>query len=352
MDDFINRLPKTETHVHIEAVITQDRLRKLTRKYKPSNEYLQTVDDYLKSGYENIIDFFNLWKLVNSSIREGEDLEIITYEYLEQLHRQNTLYAELSVNLFAQLMKGLSPKLVAESIFSGQKAAAKDFGIVSRTIFSYSRDWSHKYGKALVDWADKLKDRNVVGIDISGNETVLPNQKFREVFAYAKKMGVERVAHAGERAGAQSIWAAVKDFEVTRIGHGLDAVLDSELVSYLRLVDICVELNPASNIMLGFVDSMKTHPGRQLIEEGVQVTISTDDPSLFQTTLTDEYKKAYQAWELTREEMIDIAQNGMLYALADEKLKIELLQRFEEEITLLREDDIGLAPDLSVKVQS
>ncbi len=329
---YLFSLPKTEQHVHLEAAARLSTVEELAGKHHASDKLLADLDFHRTNGYADMQQFFGLWKQVNDLFQTPEDFERITYEFLEDLSVQNCLYAELNLNLLRQISKGLSADSVISAVYRAQQKAEANFGIVSRTLLSISRDWDQDYAMFVIALAKKYEKKNVVGIDIAGDELNKPNHMFVEVFKYAKKLGVNRVAHAGESAGTLSVWSAVRDMHVSRIGHGLDARLDPQLVSYLRRKRIVVELCPSSNIGLGHVDSFAKHPGRDLIDAGVIVTINTDDPLLLNVTLTQEYQEAVQEWNLDFNTIRQISRNGIEYALLENSQKQQLLTEFDNRI--------------------
>jgi adenosine deaminase len=328
-------LPKTEQHVHLEAAARLSTVAELVQKYHVDTLLLEKLDYHRANGYQDMQQFFGLWKQVNELFRTPEDFERITYEFLEDLAAQNCIYAELNLNLLRQISKGLSADSVISAVYSSQQKAEANFGIVSRTLLSISRDWDHDYALFVIALAKKYEKKNVVGIDIAGDEVNKPNQLFVEVFKNAKKLGVNRVAHAGESAGTLSVWSAVRDMHVSRIGHGLDARSDKKLIDYLRRKKIVVELCPSSNIGLGHVNSFAEHPGRDLIDAGVIVTINTDDPLLLNVTLTQEYQEVAVSWKLNFPTITRIARNGIEYGLLAAEEKQKLLAEFDNRIHAL-----------------
>ncbi len=321
----LKAIPKVEHHVHIEAIVSQSTLKELINKYKLSYFHMESFQRSVRKGYTDITKLFENWHFLNSLLKKPEDFELITFEYLKEVSEFNTKYVELNINVMRQIQKGLDISKVLEAIYSAQVQAQEEFAITSRTILSYSRDFDIEDGKMIVDMANRFRNFNVVGIDIAGNEKAKPNGQFIEVFEYARQKNVNRVAHAGEGASQNSVRDAVQKMKVKRIGHGVDAAKDDQLLKLIKQNDVCVELCVTSNKEIGIVDSLENHPGRIFLDRGIDVTLNTDDPSLFGVSLLDEYERVADAWNLSRKDLLRIYQNGIKHALCEQEVKEQLL---------------------------
>jgi adenosine deaminase len=162
--------------------------------------------------------------------------------------------------------------------------------------------------------AVKHRDAGVVAFGIGGDELRGPAEGFYGVFDYARQNGLAVIPHAGETAGPESVWAAIKG-GAKRIGHGIRAAEDAELVAYLREYDVPLEICITSNVCTGAVSSLESHPVRRLFDAGVPITLNTDDPGMFGTTLSDEYALAARQFGFSEKELAGIAGNSFRYAL-------------------------------------
>jgi adenosine deaminase len=334
--DFISSIPKTELHVHLEASLRLETFLEMHKLSSDDQELQEDVESGRIIGYKSIAEFFDVWKRVNKLLRSAEDFARITAEYLEDCAAQNCLYVELNLNMLRQLSKGLEPREVLEAVFSAQKELEQKTGVVSRTLLSISRDWPEKDAFSVLEIAAKFQGKNVAGIDISGNEHNRPNSHYQSVFRQAYRKGIKATAHAGENVSGSSVWSAVNEIGVSRIGHGLDAACDERLIALLLKTQTAVELCPTSNLKLGHVAVMSEHPGLILIERGVACTFNTDDPLLFGTTLNDEYQKVTEAWQLNLDQVLDAGRNGIRFAFINDGLRKELLQEFERRSKKLK----------------
>jgi adenosine deaminase len=211
----------------------------------------------------------------------------------------------------------LSLEDVLDGISEGLELANHRFPIQARLIVSKSRDLnSDTMGRPwptddeIVELAIRYHDRGVVGLDLSGQESGYPPELFRSMFQRARDAGLGITVHAGEAAGAESVRVAVETLGATRIGHGVRVVEDLELVKQIANMGVVLEICPTSNLYTGAVSSLQEHPVRRLCDAGVQVTISTDDPSVCKTTLTDEYLLLAKQFGFTLDEILQLNQNA------------------------------------------
>jgi adenosine deaminase/aminodeoxyfutalosine deaminase len=173
----------------------------------------------------------------------------------------------------------------------------------------------------------RLKDNNVVGIGIGGDERRASPEQFREVYEHAAAHGLRLTVHAGETAGPESIWAALRELKADRIGHGLRAIDDPDLVRYLADKQIPVEVCITSNVMTGCCTALEQHPIRKLFDAGVLVTLNTDDPDMFRTTLLKEYQVAQEVFGFTDPELRQLARNSFRASFLPKEKKRALLAR-------------------------
>jgi adenosine deaminase len=173
--------------------------------------------------------------------------------------------------------------------------------------------------------ATKWSGKGVAAIDIGGDEANFPAALFRDVFALAKDAGLQLTAHAGEAAGPESVWAAIHDLGVTRIGHGIRSIEDERLVAYERDNAITLEVCPTSNVKTGVVPDFPRHPLRRLFDAGVPVTVSSDDPAMFGTSITHEYAVAAEHFAFTEPELLQLTRNAIQAGFCDAPTKERLL---------------------------
>jgi adenosine deaminase len=195
-----------------------------------------------------------------------------------------------------------------------------------------------EHGLTVADWAISGIESGVVALGLGGIEAGNPPELFQEAFNRARAAGLASVPHAGETTGAESVWGALRTLKAQRIGHGVRCLDDPELVAELRHRQIPLEVCPTSNVCLGVALSLVEHPLPRLLDEGLYVTINSDDPPMFNTTLTDEYLRAAQILGCGAETIEQLAINAMRASLLPESSRVDMERRFRAEFAQLREE--------------
>lgn len=315
-----NSSKKVELHVHIEATIKADTYEKLVKKYK------KTVPSYKRlqhSSYSDITDLFSSWHDLNSLIGSYEDFEEIVYLHTIDQANQGVTYTEQNINVNRQLEKGLDIEKTLEAIQSGHKQVEKETGIIARVILSFSRDFPKREGKKIVEMVNKFNHLGVVGFDISGNEQNYPNTVFKNVLDYAYRKGVQTTIHAGEGAKQSSLAFALMHPSVKRVAHAVDIQNDPVAWKALKTSRKHVEINFTSNFATQVVQT--DHPIKKIYEERIPFSINTDDPTLLETSLNNEFNKVSSYLHLSTEDINTIYKQAVDSAFCDEDIKEYLL---------------------------
>lgn len=320
-----SKIAKTEIHVHLEGSIEPETLLKLALKNRielPVNN-IESLREYFK--FRDFPHFVDVYMLVCSCLRYSADFETITHEFGASMNRQGMKYAEVTFTPFMHVSNGLSFDDVMGGLSRGRARAAEDFGVKIAWVFDIPRHLPES-SKATLDFAMAGKDDGVIAFGLGGDEANFPPQKFKAEFEQALAAGLHSVPHAGETAGPESVWDAITQLGAERIGHGVRSIEDPKLVDYLVENRIPLEINPTSNIRLGVYRNYQEHPLRTLFDAGVIVTINSDDPALFGTDLTREYKLLESEFGFTRQEIIDISINSVRVSFLPDVEKEELIQ--------------------------
>ena len=303
MEDFLRSLPKAELHVHLEGSISPDTVLDL----EPS----LTRDEVLaRYRYDTFPGFLDAYKWVNHFLRTPADYALITRRLLHALAAQGVIYAEINLSIGVLLWRNQP----FYPIFDAIEAAAAEGPIPVRFIFDAVRQFGLEPASKVARLAAECRHRGVIGFGIGGDETRGPAEIFHDIFASARDAGLHILPHAGEADGPKSIWAALEG-GAARIGHGIRAIDDPLLVQHLRDHQIPLDISISSNICTGVVDRLENHPVRRLFDAGVPITLNTDDPPMFHTTLLDEYQLAHSHFGFSREELRHLAQNSLKFAL-------------------------------------
>ena len=324
----IHALPKAELHLHLEGTIIPATLVELSRKHDAVPLTLEQAQKLYE--YPDFSGFMMAFKAVTQRLLTAGDFELVTYRMMESLHRQRVWHAEVFISVGAVHWRQHDFEPLFEGIERGRERAEKDFGVSVLWIFDAVRHFGVEPAQKVFELAVKLKDRNVVGIGIGGDERRGLAEPFRALYDYAAEHGLRRTAHAGETVGPGSIWDAL-NIGAERIGHGLTAIQDSELIEVLAERQIPVEACVTSNLRTGCLAEIQKHPVRRLFDEGVLVTLNSDDPAMFHTSLNEEYELAQDQFEFTDEHLRELARNSFEASFMPTEKKIRLLQAFDAD---------------------
>jgi aminodeoxyfutalosine deaminase len=339
---FVLALPKAELHLHLEGTVDPETLAELSRRHptplSTTNNRYRKIED---SGrvfteeearelyrYKHFTGFLWAFKAVTERLRTAEDYELITYRMIQKLYAQNVLHAEVYVSVGVVQWRGQEFAPLFEGLERGRQRGEQDFGLSLYWIFDATRHFGVEEAQRVVEEAIRFRDRNVIGVGLGGDERRARPEQFRGVYEHAVKHGLRLTVHAGETLGPESIWGALRELKADRIGHGLHALEDPELVRYLGEQQIPIEVCITSNVLTGCCATVAEHPLRQLFDAGVLVTLNTDDPDMFHTTLTDEYLIAQRVFGFSDAELRELAKNSFRASFLPEPRKREMLAKF------------------------
>ncbi len=322
---FIVTLPKAELHLHLEGAIDPSTLLELRQRHgKPSS--LAEIEQLYT--YQDFNGFLMAFKAVTEDLRTADDYELITYRLMERLKAQNVLHAEVYVSVGVCLWRKQDFGAIFEGLDRGRQHGERDFGVSLLWIFDAVRQFGPVAAREVFEVAARLRERSVVAIGLGGDEQKGPPELFRDAYAYAAENGLHLTAHAGENAGSESVWGAL-NLRAERIGHGLTAAQDPELVEELSTRQVPVEICLTSNIRTGSCPSLSVHPVRQYFDQGIMITLNTDDPAMFRTSLAREYQLAQQSFGFTEEHLRELARNSFEASFLPAEKKLTFLNLFD-----------------------
>lgn len=284
-------IPKIELHLHLEGALSERQLQKLARKYETALASTQSDAITALYDFQTFAEFLNAYKVCCRHLKNPEDYGQLAASLLRQLADQRCVYAEILFTPSICKHFGLSAEEVIEAVLE-QSAMARRSGIESRWIFDTVRQWGPDLCWQTLEWALQYRDRGVAAISIGGDEASQPAREFREVFESAEKEGIHRTAHAGEICDSRSVWLAIDELRVERIGHGIHALADPLLVDHLIRHAIPLDISITSNFRTGAAARERPHPIAEIARLGIPFTLNTDDPGLFRTSLLDEWEQA------------------------------------------------------------
>jgi aminodeoxyfutalosine deaminase len=326
---WLRRLPKAELHLHLEGSITAETLVELSRRNDAQPLTLEQAKKVY--SYTDFPSFLMSFKAVTERLHSPEDYETITYNMLRDLAAQGVRHAEayISVGILYHFAR-LDVDAVMAAIERGRERGERDFGVSLLWIIDAVRHFGLEECARVFSKAAELKGKypSVVGIGIGGDEARGPAQEFRELYAEAKAAGLRLTCHAGESTGPQSVWAAV-NIGSERIGHALTAAQDEDLLGVLAERQIPLELNVTSNLRTGCCVALEEHPVKRYFEEGLMVTLNSDDPPFFGANLLEEYLLVHKMFEFSLEQMRELAANSVEASFLAPEKKLALLGEVE-----------------------
>jgi len=279
--------------------------------------------------------FLTAYKWACDQLSAPQDYAALLRDLAARLRAQNVLYAELTLSAGVVLWKQQDLDALCEALVRATEEVQREQGLEVRWILDAVRNFGANHVARVAEHALRWKDAGVVAFGVGGYEAQGPAELFRDTFEKIRAAGLRVTIHAGETEGPASIWSAIRNLGAERIGHGLAAFRDPELMDYLKEKQITLEVCPSSNVRTGALrqhtgsDDLATHPLVAFVRRGLRVTLNTDDPGFFDTDLNREYALAHQLG-LSREELLRVAEAAFASAFCEEPLRLALLARFRE----------------------
>ncbi len=317
-------IPKVELHLHLEGAIPLDALWALCCKYGgdanvPDRQSLEKC-----FAYRDFPHFIETWKWKNQFLREYEDFTFIAEQVAQDLAAQQVIYAEIFYSPPDFVRHGLRTQELTAAIRTGLAREPKiEIGLIADLV----RDFGPGSAERTLREVNEVKDQGVIGIGIGGSEQAYPPEPFADVYETARHFGFHTTVHAGEASGAGSIWGAIRRLHAERIGHGTRAYEDEALLTYLTEQQIALEMCPISNVRTGIVPEISRHPIRHYFERGILVTVNTDDPKMFGTTLLQEYEALESSLGFTPGDIHVLVENAVRASWLSKPKKQEYLER-------------------------
>jgi adenosine deaminase len=326
-------LPKAELHVHLEGSIEPPTVVELAARHGVSLTIDEAAARYAPGDF---LQFIEAFKWVTSLLRGPADYALIARRFAESMRRQNVLYAEVTLSIGIMFWRKQDP---AANFAALREAASQVPGVRLAWIFDAVRQWGANAAMEVARVAVQLRSRDrspdIVAFGIGGDELALPTSEFRSVYEYAANQGLHRLIHAGEIGGPESVREAVEILGAERIGHGIAVMRDERAMDFLAARGVPLEVCPTSNLRTGALARQlgretagyEQHPLASFFRRGLPVTISSDDPAMFETTVSSEYLHAHRMG-LKPTELVHIAEASFHHAFLPAEDKAALLREF------------------------
>ncbi|MCO1614095.1 adenosine deaminase [Micromonospora sp. CPM1] len=312
---FIAGLPKVELHVHHVGSASPRIVAELAARHEgrsPVPADPEALADYF--AFRDFAHFIEVYLSVVDLIRDADDVWLLTHEVARELARQQVRYAELTVTPYSHVNRGIPAPAFCEAIEDARKRAEADFGISLRWCFDIPGEAGLPAAEQTLRIALDERPDGLISFGLGGPEIGVPRPQFKPWFDQARAAGLRSVPHAGETTGPETIWDALRELGAERIGHGISAAQDPALLTHLAERRIPLEISPTSNVRTRAVPSLDAHPLPRLVEAGVPVSINSDDPPMFGTTLNDEYAVAARLLRLGPDGVAALARDAVAAA--------------------------------------
>jgi len=344
IERYVAAVPKAELHVHLEGSIQPATLLTLAQRNGVQLPVQHVADLQNWFTFRDFNHFIEIYFEISSCLKTTEDYESIAYEFGATMAGQNVRYAEVT---FSPSTHHFSLGIPFDTFFtgltSGRFRAQKEFGIEIRWIFDIVRDiadvtLNSRRAEYTLSVALEGMDNGVVALGLGGAEVGHPPEQFTVWFEKAREAGLHSAPHAGETVGPDSVWGALRVLGAERLGHGVRSIEDPALVAYLADKQIPLEVCPTSNVKLGVYADYTSHPLPGLYDAGVPVTINSDDPPLFNTTLNDEVKLLVEPFDFDFNSINEILLNGVRCSFLPVGERLTLEATFQTEMATLRHE--------------
>jgi aminodeoxyfutalosine deaminase len=291
LSELLLRMPKVELHVHLEGSMPPRTVLALARRH--GVDLPAASEEGLREWFRfrDFEHFVEVYVTMSGCLRQPEDFQLLVDHFAAEQARQNVFYSEAHFTIGTHLKLGQSASELRDAMAEALADAERRHGVRVRLIPDVVRNVPYKWADRTLEWALEMKERGVVALGLSGFEATHPSEPFAEHFRVAAAEGLHCVAHAGEHAGPASIRGVLDHCRAERIGHGVRVLEDPALTRELAEAAVALEVCPSSNVCLGVAPDLASHPFERLRAAGLAVTVHSDDPPLFDTTLTTEYER-------------------------------------------------------------
>ncbi len=327
---YISGLPKAELHVHLQGAASLATVLELARRHPQAG--IPTTEEELRKFYSftDFAHFIDVYIAVNEVVRTADDVQALVLGLGRDLQQVQVRYAEVTVTPDSHLLVGIAPDKLAQALTVGREQVRANYGIELAWIFDIPGELGVESGVRTIEWAEQYLPEASVGFGLGGPEIGVPRSAFADIFRRSSDLGLASVPHAGETTGPQTIRDSLTELNAVRIGHGIAAAQDQELMAELVARDVVLEICPTSNVCTKAVANLAEHPFPILRDAGVRLTLNTDDPGMFDTDLNKEYRIAHEVFGLDATELTELARESVRASFASPTVKAQLLGEIDD----------------------
>jgi aminodeoxyfutalosine deaminase len=342
LETYLRAAPKAELHLHLEGAIRPTTVLTLAQRNGVALPYttLRELRDWFR--FRDFDHFVEVYRAISNCLRTADDYELIAFELAEELAGQNARYAEVGFSPAFQARAGIAHTTYLDGLGRARARARRELGVELAWIFDLGRAWqggeteTQRWAAYTVDVAIEARQEGVVALGLGGPEVDHPPEPFAPLFERGRAAGLHSAPHAGEHVGPASIWGALNALAAERIAHGVRAVEDPALVAELARRGVALDICPTSNVRLGVYASLSEHPLPRLHAAGVVITVNSDDPALFGTTLNDEVQLLADPFGLDVAAIDDILLNAVRRSFLPGPAKQRLESSYRAELDALK----------------
>jgi aminodeoxyfutalosine deaminase len=327
----IERLPKAELHVHLEGSVEPELALALARKHGRTLPGAEAGVEGLRRSYvfKDFGEFVRMYLAISACLTDAEDFAAIAVDLARKLAAENVRYAEVTFTPMTHVNRGVPGDTLLAGLAEGRARARAEHGVELAWVFDIVR---HRFaeGAPTLDLALAGREVGVIGLGFAGPESPeWPTAPYAPLFARARAEGLRSLPHAGEMDGPASVWNALRELGADRIGHGVRCLADPALVAHLREHQVPLEVCPTSNLGIGLFPALAEHPLPQLLAAGLAVSLASDDPPMFATSLNEEYRRCAATFGWDAAQIAALARNSVTHSFMPEEAKARLLREQE-----------------------
>jgi adenosine deaminase len=356
MRSFLKDIPKVDLHRHLEGSIEPRTLISIAKRkgiQLPSyNEAELKPHLQITDKDKTLLDFIKKFDTIGKAFTDKDAVEEVTYEAVKDANADNVKYAEFRFSpVYMASQYGMQVEDVMQGVLDGVSKAKKDFDTDIGLIMIVERQMGPDHAAFVEALAEKYMDKGVVALDLANDEFNFPPGPYAKVFQQAKDAGLKVTVHAGEAGGAENVRVSIEDLKADRIGHGVRSFEDPAVEKLIKDRGIPLEMCPTSNVQTGATPSLDSHPFKKYYDEGIPVTINSDDPGVSDITLTDDYVKMVDRFGFTMRDVEKFVMNGLDAAFLPKDEKEALKKKYGTEIAQVEQEYVVAHPFGNNKVQ-
>jgi adenosine deaminase len=326
---YIESIPKAELHVHIEGTFEPELMFEMATRNSIALRYGSVEEVRNAYQFNNLQDFLDIYYAAASVLVHEEDFYDLTASYLRRALADNVIHTEIFFDPQTHTARGISFSTVINGITRAMEDARKKWGISSKLIMCFLRHLSEASASETLQSALPYREK-IIAVGLDSSEKGHPPGKFFNVFNRVREEGFFAVAHAGEEGPAEYVWEAIDLLEAERIDHGVRSIDDPILMEELCDREIPLTVCPLSNLKLKVVKKLEELPVKIFLDNGIRVTLNSDDPAYFGGYINENYLQTAEALGLSKNDIFTLARNSFMASFITELERSRFLEKLHD----------------------